>query len=385
MKITYSSPKAFLAILILLALGCHQPQHKNHSILTKRAYTQLPNWDQSHHEKSLQTFQKSCQVMLKKHPEKSIGFAKFHMQAKDWFLVCRQALKLGSHLGNQQAKDFFEHYFTPYQWTEKSQGLLTGYYSPEIKGQLKQSASYRYPIYATPDDLVIVKLADFSPNYVQKFIYGKILGKHLIPYDTRAQISKGSIKNRAPVLAWVKNPMDALDLEIQGAGVILTPAKKIILNYAAQNGHPYQAIGKFLIEEHKINRADMSMYTIREYFHQHPNEIDYYFNKNPSYVFFKIVEKPLFFGAQNIPLTSGYSLAIDQRFVPLGMPIFLSTELPTHRMFNRLMIAQDIGGAIKGPVRGDIYWGGGAYAKKMASLMKQQGNYWMLIPNNKSS
>lgn len=385
MKITYCSPKALLAILIPLTLGCHPPQKKSHSPLTKGTYTQLPNWDQNHHAKSLRTFQKSCQVMLKKRPEQSVGFAEFHMQAKDWFLVCTQALKLGSHLGNQQAKYFFEHYFTPYQWTEKSPGLFTGYYSPEFKGRLEKGTSYRYPIYATPNDLVIATLADFSPGYVQKIIYGKIQGKHLIPYDTRAQISKGSIQSRASVLAWVKNPMDALELEIQGAGVIVTPTKKIILNYAAQNGHPYQAIGKFLIEEHKINRTDISMFKIREYFNQYPNQIDYYFNRNPSYVFFKEVDKPLFFGAQNIPLTPGYSMAIDQSFVPLGMPVFISTELPTHRMFNRLMIAQDIGGAIKGPIRGDIYWGAGAYAREMASLMKQEGNYWLLIPNSKCS
>ena len=342
----------------------------------------LPNWNKKKHAQSLRTFQKSCQVMLKSNPSQSIGAKQLSLHIQDFHKVCQEALKLPQTTDDYQARQFFEKHFTPYRWSHVEKGLFTGYYSPTFPGRPQKTNAYRYPIYGLPTNLVMIKLSDFSKDFPNKTLYGKLDQHRIKPYDRRADINKGSIKPYAPVLAWLKDPMDALELEIQGAGIIEMPNKTFVLNYAAQNGQPYQAIGKFLIADGKIEKKDMSMFAIRDYFAHHPEQVNHYFNQNPSYVFFKPVTKTLFYGAQNVPLTPGYSLAIDHQYIPLGMPIYVSTELPNQNRLERLMIAQDIGGAIKGPIRGDIYWGKHPHAKQMASLMQHQGTFWMLIPHH---
>jgi len=349
------------------------------SLISTR-FESLPNWNLKKHAESLRTFQKSCQVMLKSKPSQSIGAKELSLQMKDFYKVCQLALQLPQTTNDQQAQQFFETNFTPYHWSHVEKGLFTGYYSPCFSGRQHKTDEYRYPIYGLPSNLVTLKLSDFSKDLPNKTIFGKIQDHRLKPYDRRADINKGTIARYAPVLAWLKDPMDALELEIQGAGMIQMPDKRLVLNYAAQNGQPYHAIGKFLIADGKIEKKDMSMFAIREYFKQHPEQVDHYFNQNPSYVFFKPVSKALFYGAQNVPLSPGYSLAVDNNYIPLGTPIYVSTELPHQHHLHRLMIAQDIGGAIKGPIRGDIYWGTHPRAKQMASLMQHEGTFWLLLP-----
>jgi membrane-bound lytic murein transglycosylase A len=353
---------------------------KPESPLIETSFQQLPHWNTRNHEKSFKSFQVSCQALLKKDPKEVVGLANLNMKIQDWLPACQNALQLTSELSNKKAQNFFEHYFTAYQWREPKTGLLTGYYSPLFKGSLQQTKKFPYPVYGVPNDLIQANLKDFSSQLPNKIIFGKIQGHQFVPYDDRAHIRSGSIGSKAAVLAWVAHPMDALELEIQGAGAIQTPNGLLTLNYAAQNNQPYQAIGKFLIEDKKLLSKDVTMTAIRQYFKKHPAEINHYFNKNPSFVFFKLANKALFLGVLNTKLSPGYSMAVDPNYIPLGTPVFVSTELPNHHAFNRLLIAQDVGGAIKGPIRGDIYWGTGKHAKNMASDMKQQGSLWILLP-----
>lgn len=344
------------------------------------SFVSLPAWNSLKHANSLHTFQKSCQVMLKKNPNEKMTFGDQTIRNKDWFAVCRAALQLPKNINHQDAKTFFENHFVPKMWKEKPDTLFTGYYSPYIEGSLVKTQEYYYPIYAIPNDLIFLNLRDFSPDLPKKTLYGKVIHQHFVAYDSRQKIYNGSIKDKAKVLAWVKTPMDGLELEIQGAGIIHTPQKDLILNYAAQNGRSYRAIGRFLIQEGKLSRETVTMITIRQYFQAHPEDIQRIFIKNPSFVFFKLIKEKAFYGYQNINLSPGYSLAVDKNFVPMGTPIFISTILPNQHTFQRLMIAQDVGGAIKGPTRGDIYWGTGLKAKQLASDMKQKGEMWYLFP-----
>jgi membrane-bound lytic murein transglycosylase A len=351
--------------------------------MIKTSFNMLPAWNELKHAHSLHTFQKSCRVMLKKKPNEEITFGDKTLRNKTWFPVCQAALQLPENISHQEAKTFFEKHFVPKVWKEKPDTLFTGYYSPYIEGSLVKTKEYHYPIYATPNDLIFLNLRDFSADLPKKTIYGKVIKQHFVAYDSRQKIYKGSIQNKAEVLAWVKNPMDGLELEIQGAGIIHTPEKDLILNYAAQNGQSYRAIGRFLIQEGKLSRETVTMTTIRQYFEAHPEDIQRIFIKNPSFVFFKLMKEIAFYGYQNINLSPGYSLAVDKNFIPMGTPIFISTTLPNQHAFQRLMIAQDVGGAIKGPTRGDIYWGTGLKAKQLASDMKQAGDMWYLFPNIK--
>jgi membrane-bound lytic murein transglycosylase A len=315
--------------------------------------------------------------MLKQAPDKPIQIGAEIFEMQRWFPICHQALQQKP----LDAKQFFEQYFEVKTWKHPGQGLITGYYSPTYPGRLKADAEFRFPVYAKPKDLVTLNLQDFVPSLAKKILYGKIKNQQLLPYDTREQIAQGSLKGRAEVLAWLKSPMDALDLEIQGAGVVATPERTLVLNYAAQNGLPYQALGRILIQQGFMEKRLVTMQKIREFFEQNPEKVSKLFALNPSYVFFKVIPEFKFYGAQNINLSPGYSIAVDPRFVALGTPVLISTTLPHHqRPWHRLMIAQDIGGAIKGKIRADIYWGRGNKAQQLASDMKQSGKMWFLIP-----
>jgi membrane-bound lytic murein transglycosylase A len=373
-----------LTTSIILAFGLTwvyrlSPHSAPQPLMHASSFKELPYWSKVHHAKSLEVFQKSCQKILKTPTSTQMIFGTQTFTAQDWIPVCQEALKLNNQ-NPITAKNFFEQYFTPMYWKGSSPGLFTGYYAPEIEGRLKADRQFKYPIYATPKDLIFLNLKDFFENLPNKRLYGKILNQHFVAYDDRDKIYHGSLKQRAEVIAWVKNPLDSLELEIQGSGVIQTPEKRVILNYAAQNGHRYHAIGRSLIQEGKMRKTEVTFTSIRRYFEKHPQELHHFLIQNPSYVFFKVVSKFAFYGYQNIPLSPGYSLAVDPNYIPMGAPIFISTNLPNHQNFQRLMIAQDVGGAIKGPIRGDIYWGNGLKAKELASDMKQAGQMWYLVP-----
>jgi membrane-bound lytic murein transglycosylase A len=345
-------------------------------------FDKVPHWDKVNHQKSFQVFQISCKKIIQKNIQITTSTSPFHIQKNKLEAICKIALKTNPHLSQPDAKRFFETHFKAYTLQHPAKKpLFTGYYSPNFEGRLKKEGPYQYPIYAKPQNLLAISLRDFSKNLPDTFIYGKIKNNKFVPYDDRESITKGALAGKTKVIAWVKSPMDSLELEIQGAGIIRTPEQKLYLNYAAQNGKPYQPIGKYLIQEGKISKKNMSMISIRRYFEEHPEDIHRIFNRNHSYVFFKTTPNVTFYGYHNIPLTEGYSMAIDKSIIPIGLPIFLNTRLPNQQPFHRLMISQDVGGAIKGPYRADIYFGTNENAMNIARQMQSLGTYWILRPN----
>ena len=345
-------------------------------------FDKIPHWNTVNHQKSFQVFQTSCKKITQKNFQISDSASPFNFEKNKLEKICKIALKIKPNLSSVDAKLFFETHFKAYTLKHPAKKtLFTGYYSPSFEGRLKKESPYQYPIYAKPQNLLIVSLHDFSKRLPDTFIYGKIKNDKFVPYDDRKSITNGALAGKSDVIAWVKNPMDSLELEIQGAGIIRTPEKKLYLNYAAQNGKPYQAIGKYLIQEGKIAKKSMSMISIRHYFEKHPEDIHRIFNRNPSYVFFKTTPNIIFYGYHNIPLTAGYSMAIDKSIIPIGVPIFLDTNLPDQQPFHRLMISQDVGGAIKGAYRADIYFGTNDKAMNIARQMQSFGKYWILRPN----
>ncbi len=210
----------------------------------------------------------------------------------------------------------------------------------------------------------------------------------MIPFYTRKEINEGAIESYTPVIAWVDSRIDRSFLEIQGSGIIELPdGKHITVGYAGENGAPYTAIAKVLIDKGVMTKDNASMQHIRSYLEAHPSEIDPVLNQNKSFVFFELLRSNAAIGTQGVPLTPGYSLAVDRKWVPLGIPVWLSTTRPEektekHRAFKRLMVAQDTGGAIKGVVRGDVYWGAGERATAIAGKMKNHGHYWLLLPKH---
>jgi len=263
----------------------------------------------------------------------------------------------------------------------RADGLITGYYEPIYPGSLTRTDTATVPVYGTPDDLVVVQLDSVYPELKGKRLRGRVEGKVLKPYDDAGSIaSKGA---KAPVLAWLTDPMDLQLLQIQGSGrVRLADGKQVRLAYAEQNGHPYRAIGRWLVEQGELKKEDVTMDAIRAWAKAHPTRVPELLRSNPSYVFFvrsaDSPEGPR--GSLNVPLTAGYSVAVDRTVVPLGSLLWLSTTRPDGTPVVRPVAAQDTGGAIAGEVRADLYWGSGDAAGKLAGDMKQQGNLWLLWP-----
>ncbi|OWQ50725.1 transglycosylase [Stenotrophomonas maltophilia] len=260
-------------------------------------------------------------------------------------------------------------------------GLITGYYEPIYAGSLTRTAKAAVPVYGVPEDMVSVQLDSLYPELKGKRLRGRVEGRVLKPYDDAARIAANGVK--APVLAWLTSPMDLQFLQVQGSGrVQLADGRQLRIAYADQNGHPYRPIGRWLVEQGELKQADVSMAAIRAWADAHPTRVPELLASNPSYVFFTrgpdSDEGPR--GSLNVPLTAGYSVAVDRNVVPLGSLLWLSTTRPDGTALVRPVAAQDTGGAITGEVRADLFWGTGDAAGELAGHMKQKGTIWMLWP-----
>jgi len=329
--------------------------------LKEVAFTQLPGWDTADAKKSLQAFQQSCQTFLHQKPAQNIGPQQLKIRVRDWQPVCKEAINI-NYISDDAAREFFESHFHALEFKQRApaKGVFTGYYTPRLKGSLTKTAQYNTPIYGLP-----------RPQKGEK-------GRH---YYTRAEIDNGAIKNKAPVVAWISSPVDRLFMEIEGAGVIqLSDGKNLYLSYAGQNGAPYTSIASVLIRQGVMTKNTASKTAIKRYLENNPKRASSILHQNKSFVFFEPVNKPMALGAQGMGLTPGYSLAVDKKWIPLGAPLWLATKKPNQQQFQRLMIAQDTGGAIQGAIRGDVYWGSSKKAAWLGEHMKNQGRYWLLLP-----
>ena len=264
-------------------------------------------------------------------------------------------------------------------------GLVTGYYEPLLRGSRERSDEFATPLYGRPEDLLIVDLADVIPELKGKRVRGRVEGNRVVPYYSRAA------SREAPGLAgheivWIDNALDAFMLEVQGSGrVKLTTGETIRLQYDDQNGHPYRSIGKYLADQGVMTIDQVNMPAIRAWLAANPQRLHEVLDSNPSVVFFR--EAPLDDasvgpkGALAVPLTAGRSIAVDPKFLKLGAPMFLATTTPGSGIpMNRLVVAQDTGGAIRGPLRADLFFGFGAEAGAQAGMMKYDGEMWLLWP-----
>jgi membrane-bound lytic murein transglycosylase A len=320
-----------------------------------------------------------------------VGCAKLR-SASAWQGVCARGRDVPTE-DEGSVRVFFEFEFTPYRVVsaeQSDQGLVTGYYEPVVQGRLTKSGAFAYPVYGVPDDLIVVDLATVVPELKPFRLRGRLEGNRLVPYYSRSEIEDRGVRagsadsDGAPVLAWVADPVDLFFLQIQGSGQVeLESGERIRLGYADQNGHPYRSLGRYLIDKGELTLEQVSMQSIKAWTRANPDKVKEALNANPSYVFFRQLPAgdagPL--GALGVPLTAGYSVAVDPRYIPLGAPVFLATSYPlSDQALERLMVAQDTGGAIRGAVRADFYWGTGETAGELAGRMRQTGRVWLLWP-----
>ncbi|MDD5389221.1 MAG: murein transglycosylase A [Gallionellaceae bacterium] len=307
-----------------------------------------------------------------------------------WTGVCQAAQQLSALPESDDIRAFLESQFQAWQVSQSeggTEGLVTGYYEPLLRGSRARTARYRYPLYGPPDDMLVVDLGAIYPELKNLRLRGRLQGNKVVPYWNRAEIEAGAAPVRGKEVLWVDDPVEFFFLQVQGSGrVRLDNGETVRVGYADQNGHPYRSIGKWLVEKGEITLDKASMQGIKDWGRKNPDRLTELLNTNPSYVFFRELSSsqgsgPV--GALGVPLTNERSIAVDPRGVPLGAPVWLATTRPNAReALNRLVLAQDTGSAIRGNVRADFFWGYGEDAGKLAGAMKQKGRMWVLLPRD---
>jgi membrane-bound lytic murein transglycosylase A len=351
-------------------------------------FADLPGWKTAELRTALASFGRSCDILTKipkDHPLWGEGYAGL---AGDWDAACG-AIPRGAS-GDAEARAYFVRWFTPLEVKSGSPALFTGYYEPLLAGSRTKSARFNVPIYGRPTDLISADLSLFRRLPAGLHIYGRVSGTQLVPYATRADIDKSGL-NQAPVLLYVDDPVAAFFLNIQGSGRVRFEDGSVSrLSFAATNGRRYTSIGRVLIARGALERKSVSLQTIRDWLKAHPAEARSVMEEDQSFVFFALAPlgdpslgSP---GTEGVPLAAEVSVAIDSRVHPLGIPVFVSTTIPWSgpampgRTFNKLLIAQDTGGDIRGPTRGDIFFGAGSEAEAIAGRLKSHGRFFVLVP-----
>ncbi len=333
----------------------------------------VSSWKEDTVSEAWGAFLQSCSTLIKR---------------SAWQGVCAEAVDM-TEPDDAAVRAFFEHRFQPYQSTAEdgsAEGLVTGYYEPLLKGDRVRTAHARFPLLAAPDDLIAVELASIYPELKSLRLRGKLVGNKIVPYPTRKDIESANGRFNGKPIAWANDPVDLFFLQIQGSGRIELPdGVHMRVGYADQNGHPYLSIGKLLVERGDLKLEQASMQGIKNWGAKNPDKLPELLASNPSYVFFRELPNglPGPLGALGVPLTGERSIAVDPRFLPLGAPVFLSTTQPNSpQPLNKLVMAQDTGGAIRGGVRADFFWGFGNKAGELAGRMKQRGRMWVLLPKD---
>ncbi len=298
----------------------------------------------------------------------------------DWAEFCQG---LNPNASNKKLHRYLQKHLDAYLVVSngREEGTFTGYYEASLKGAFEQTGEFQTPIYGIPSDLVRVNLKDFGIQADKTQLIGRVEDGHLVPYYERAKAHQ----MQAPVLLWVDSPVDAFILHIQGSGRVETPQGVVHVGYAGNNGHGFVGIGSIMAKEGLLQSGKASMPHIRAWLRDNPEKAETLMAQNPRYIFFKILEEtagPI--GAAGVPLTAQRSIAVDMRFIPLNTPVFLDTTDPDGKAIQKLVVAQDIGSAIKGAVRADYFWGYGEEAFQKAGRMKSTGRYYLLWPKGKT-
>jgi peptidoglycan lytic transglycosylase A len=384
-------PLRFVALALAATLAACAPETPRPTApelrLARVDIARLPGWSEDQTAAALPALLKSCERLMKQPPDKPVGPDALAGTVADWQAPCAAAARLPPG-DDRAARAFFEGEFQPYAASDggNPDGLFTGYFEPELDGARQPDASHAVPLYRRPDDLVTVDLGEFRADLKGDSIAGRVVDGALKPYYSYQEIDQGVLAGRGLELVWVADPIDAFFLHIQGSGrVRFADGTMQRVGYAAKNGRPFVAIGKVLLDSGDLPKGGVSMQSIRDWLRAHPDRAKSIMYQNPSYIFYAAIEGDGPVGAEGVALTAGRSLAVDRKLLALGLPVFLDTTWPdgtpeAGRPFRRLMIAQDTGGAIKGAVRGDVFFGTGEAALEYAGRMKQKGRYYLFLP-----
>jgi membrane-bound lytic murein transglycosylase A len=376
-------PAVLLAAALCLTIAAlwfmrEKPVSEEAAALSLTSFDDIEGWDDDDQSQAFEALLRSCRnskVLAATAP-------------------CIEAMSLSSkaRVGREEARAFFEKYYTPYEvGKEGKPGLLTGYYEPEVEGSRERSDKFQVAVYKRPDDLVAIKADELRGALNDELTAMRKTDDELVPYYTREEIDKGALEGRDLEIVYLADPVELFFMQVQGSGRVRLPDGSIVrLGYAGKNGHPYTSIGKLLVERGEGKPGKMSMQAVKAWLREDPERAKKLMWENGSYVFFeerKDADAELGpVGAQGVALTPGRSIAVDPSYHALGTPVFVvaAAELKEEdgTPFERLMIAQDVGSAISGPERGDIFFGSGEEAGERAGTTLVPGDFIVLKPKD---
>lgn len=347
--------------------------------LERIGFESIPGWDTGEKGAALAAFRRSCSRVLREAPAAPMGGTGYGGAVRDWQAVCQAADAVAA---NQDARRWFETWFVPFAVNGTPDALFTGYYEPEIRASRIEHGAYVTPVYGLPSDLVVADLGLFRSTLAGLRVTGRVEDHRLVPFPSRAAIDANRLAD-SPVLLYANDPVALFFLHIQGSGrALLDDGTMMRIAYAGQNGRAYTPIGRTLLDRGEIDRAHLSMQAIRSWLKSHPRAARGVMETDESFVFFRelpvgdsALGSP---GTEGVPLTPETSIAVDPEIHPLGAPMFVEAR----SKFARLCIAQDTGGAIKGALRADIFWGFGARAEDIAGHLAATGRLYVLLPKS---
>lgn len=352
-------------------------------VLAAVGFEDIPGWGTDRLAEAFPALERSCARLMRAPAERTVGTDTIPMTAGDWRDACGALLQAtaGGDLAQVLAAEF-KPFLASNNGAEE--GLMTGYFEAELRGAAAPGPDFPHPIYRRPADHVIADLGAFDSALKGTRVIGRVEGGRFIPYPDRATLEQSHLPGNGLELFWAADRIDVFLLQVQGSGRVVLPDGSVRrIGFDGHNGRPYKSIGRVLIDRGELQPHEASWSGIRNWIDRNPDKANGLLAENPRFIFFREIEGDGPIGAEGLALTPGRSLAVDRRFVPLGVPLWLDTTWPLEpdRPLRRLMVAQDTGGAIKGPVRGDFFWGYGAPALRQAGRMKSQGRYYLLLPN----
>lgn len=351
------------------------------------AFGEVPGWDDDDHLAAFKAFLASCPRLVA--ARRASGAKAVESRTPpELKAACEAALALPEKITRVDARAFFERHFLPHRVVhDKTEGLLTGYFEPLLEGSRTRQGKFQTAILKRPPDLVTV-VPETQGTPPAGLTHARRTAAGLVPFATRAEIEAGALQGQSLELIYLTDPVEKFFLQIQGSGRIrLTDGTTVRVHYDGKNGHPFTSIGRYLIDKGLLAADRMSMGALGRWLKSDVERARLVMNQNASYVFFRELPSdaggPL--GAIEVPLVAGRSLAVDPAIHVLGSPVFVSAPTLTPaghaRSFGRLMVAHDVGSAIRGPERGDIYFGSGESAGRLAGTTRHPGNFYVLVAN----
>ena len=392
-----SKPKAARVVTVglplILLCGCADIGGASQAPMALQpvAYGDLPGWSSDRPAAALAAFVVSCERIQYFPPDQAVGgsgdAARLGGKAAQWGPVCAAAKDVPP-ADDAAARVFFQARFQPYLVTQaaRTTATVTGYFEPEVAGDTSQEGPYRTPLLGLPPDLVTFDLGLFDPDKPGTMAVGRVQSQQVVPYYDRFEIENGALDPGNLAIAWVADPVDAYFLQVEGSGRINLPDGSVMrVTYAGKNGRPYVPIGRVMVQDKLLAANDVTEQSIRAWLEAHPGRARAIMDQNPSYVFFRTAPQlaadqgpP---GALGVSLSPGRSIAVDDRYLPLGAPVWLVTTDPvTHAPLQRMTVAQDLGSAITGPLRADLFFGTGRTAATAAGAMDAAGQLYVLLP-----